>query len=106
MKFNKVLSVVNIVTGSIKGYPKRRKARGLYKQWAERSGLQPDIPPAEDAEVKVATRQAVAAGSVTGKSDESRQGYRQSTDRNGVEPGQRFRVLDPPLWQHRERPSR
>jgi cobalamin biosynthesis Mg chelatase CobN len=79
MKFNNVLSGVNIILSSIKSYPKRRRVKGLYKQWAERSGLQPEVFYAEEAKAEDTRPQAVAAGISSGKTRESEQGYAQNS---------------------------
>ena len=64
---------------SIKSYPKRRRVKGLYKQWAERSGLQPEVFHAEEAKAEDVRPQAVAAGISSGKTRESEQGYAQNS---------------------------
>jgi hypothetical protein len=75
MKFNDVLSGVNILLSSIKSYPKRRRVKGLYKQWAERSGLQPEVYNAEETKTEDIRPQAVTASISSGKNHESKQGY-------------------------------
>jgi hypothetical protein len=75
MKFNNVLSGANIILSSIKGYPKRRRVKGLYKQWAERSGLQPEVFDTEEAIAEDTRPRAVAASIGGDKTHESKQGY-------------------------------
>jgi hypothetical protein len=79
MRFNNVLSGVNVILSSIKSYPKRRRVKGLYKQWAERSGLQPEVFNAEEAKTEDAHLQAVAASTSSSKTHESTQGYTQNS---------------------------
>ena len=79
MKFNKVLSGANIILSSIKSYPKRRRVKSLYKQWAERSGLQPEVYNAEETKAEDTHPQAVAASISNGETHESKQGYTQNS---------------------------
>lgn len=84
MRFNSVLSGVNVILSSIKSYPKRRRVKGLYKQWAERSGLQPEVFHAEEAKAEDTRLQAVAASTFSGKTHESKQGYTQNSRSEAV----------------------
>jgi hypothetical protein len=75
MKFNSVSSGANSILSSIKSYPKRRRVKGLYKQWAERSGLQLEVSHTEEAEAEDTRPQAVVDSTSSGTTHESRQGY-------------------------------
>jgi hypothetical protein len=74
MKFNDVLSGMKIILSSIKSYPKRRRVKGLYKQWTERSGLQPEVFNAEETKAENIRLHAVTAGISSGKINECKQG--------------------------------
>jgi hypothetical protein len=79
MRFNNVLSGANIILSSIKGYPKRRRVKGLYKQWAEKSGLQPEAFNAEETKAEDIRLQAVTNSIASGKTHESKQGHTQNS---------------------------
>jgi hypothetical protein len=79
MRFNNVLSGANIILSSIKSYPKRRRVKGLYKQWAERSGLQIEVAHTEETKAEETRPQAVVNSISSGKTHEAKQGYTQNS---------------------------
>ena len=84
MIFNSVLSGANSIMAGIRSYPKRVKAQRLYKQWAEKAGLQPDVIHAEDATTENTPRQAVTASSVSVKPKESQQSFTQDSQYDDI----------------------
>ena len=70
-------SVANSIISSIQNYQKRRRTQRLYKQWAERDGLQLEVLTVEGVKTKDAPLQVVNANSLSGKLSESREGCTQ-----------------------------
>ncbi len=75
--FDNVLSEANSIMAGIRSYPKRRRAKRLYKQWAERTGLQPEVFASEGAKTKDAPLQLVTADRPGSKLSETREGRTQ-----------------------------
>jgi len=65
-RFSTVLSEANSIIRSIRSYPKRRRTQRLYKQWAERDGLQPEVLSVEGVKTEDAPLQVVNANSLSG----------------------------------------
>ena len=73
IRFNTVLSGANSLIGSIRSYPKRRTTQKLYKQWAEKSGLQTELLSPESTKAKDAPSDVVSENSFDNKLSDSRQ---------------------------------
>lgn len=62
-----VISEANDIISSIRGYPKRRMTQRLYKQWAEKSGLQTELLSVEGTKAEDAPPRAVSENSLSSK---------------------------------------
>ncbi len=72
-RFSPVLSGANSIIRSVRSYPKLRRSQRLYKQWAERDGLQPEVLSVEGNKTKDAPPKFVNANSLDGKLSESQE---------------------------------
>ena len=73
IRFNTVLSEANGIISSIRGYPKSRRTRNLYRQWTEKSGLQTDVRPTKVDKTEEAPSRVITANSPSSEPIETRQ---------------------------------
>lgn len=82
--FSTVLAKADGIIKSIRGYPKLRRKQRLYRQWAEKDGLVPEIIAHEDVRVKDAPPRVIADSGSGSESSEAGESSHQENVSEGV----------------------